>query len=210
MNSYSNRTENIINLSKNFEVDLIRILLTGATGGLGYRTLEQFVQNESIEEIIANGRTIKPSHYIDYKKVDYQLGNLGDKQFTQKIVKGVDVIIHAAALSSPLLHVLQNTSIMKEVKALSLSAFLLSFSQLVIAQIDLSKGLLIHYPFNGNTLNGEQDLFHLEGTPVTFLEGINGDPEMAFSFNSNETGKQLFSNDTINLTEELTISFTIE
>lgn len=91
---------------------------------------------------------------------------------------------------------------------LYLSAFLLFLSQFVIAQIDLNKDLLIHYPFNGNTLNSEQDLFHLEGAPVAFLEGINGEPEMAFSFNSNETRKQLFSNDTINLTEELTISFT--
>jgi len=31
----------------------MKILLTGATGGLGYRTLEQLISNVQIEKIIA-------------------------------------------------------------------------------------------------------------------------------------------------------------
>lgn len=79
----------------------MHILLTGATGFLGFRTLEKLIGNPRIEKITATGRTIKPTHHILDPKVNYVLGDLADKQFVQNIVSGVDVIIHAAALSSP-------------------------------------------------------------------------------------------------------------
>lgn len=79
----------------------MKILLTGATGFLGFRTLEKLVEQTSIDMIIATGRTIKDSHKIEHSKVDYRLGDLGDSQFVESMVKEVDHIIHAAALSSP-------------------------------------------------------------------------------------------------------------
>jgi nucleoside-diphosphate-sugar epimerase len=79
----------------------MRILLTGATGFLGFRTLEKLIENPVIEKITATGRTIKPTHHIIHPKVNYVLGDLADKQFVKKIIAEVDVIIHAAALSSP-------------------------------------------------------------------------------------------------------------
>lgn len=79
----------------------MKILLTGATGFLGFRTLEKLVLAENIESIIATGRVLKKSHQVDHPKVNYQLGDLNDPIFVENLVKQVDVIIHAAALSSP-------------------------------------------------------------------------------------------------------------
>ncbi|WP_394993157.1 NAD-dependent epimerase/dehydratase family protein [Emticicia sp.] len=77
------------------------ILLTGATGGLGYRTLEQLITNVQIKRIVATGRIIKPTHFVEHSKVSYELGDLEDDNFVSKLVEQVDCIVHAAALSSP-------------------------------------------------------------------------------------------------------------
>lgn len=77
------------------------ILLTGATGGLGYRTLEQLITNVQIKRIIATGRIIRPTHFVEHSKVSYELGDLEDNNFVSKLVEQVDCIVHAAALSSP-------------------------------------------------------------------------------------------------------------
>lgn len=79
----------------------MKILLTGATGGLGFRTLEKLVENPLVEKIIATGRTIKPNLFVDHPKVQYILGSLEDSNFVDELVQQVDCIIHTAALSSP-------------------------------------------------------------------------------------------------------------
>lgn len=79
----------------------MKILLTGATGGLGFRTLERLVRNPKIEEIIATGRVIRPTHFVENTKIKYVLGDLEDAEFVSKLVEQVDYIVHAAALSSP-------------------------------------------------------------------------------------------------------------
>jgi nucleoside-diphosphate-sugar epimerase len=79
----------------------MKILVTGATGGLGYRTLEKLIANPSTQKLVASGRTIKSSHFIENEKVNYILGNLEEKNFANKLVEGVDHVVHAAALSSP-------------------------------------------------------------------------------------------------------------
>lgn len=79
----------------------MRILLTGATGFLGYRTLEKLSFQSNIDLIIANGRKIVNSHFLEHSKVKYQLGDLTNKNFVDQIVEDIDVIIHVAALSSP-------------------------------------------------------------------------------------------------------------
>lgn len=78
-----------------------KILLTGATGFLGSRTLERLVSDPQIEEIIATGRTLKPGAQVVHDKIRYTLGDLSNPQFTETISDGVEVIVHAAALSSP-------------------------------------------------------------------------------------------------------------
>jgi 2-alkyl-3-oxoalkanoate reductase len=79
----------------------MKILLTGATGFLGFRTLEKLVDIDSVEIIVASGRNLKSDHTLTNYKIDYQLGDLSDKDFVANLVKNIDIIIHAAALSSP-------------------------------------------------------------------------------------------------------------
>ncbi|MGL6267816.1 MAG: NAD-dependent epimerase/dehydratase family protein [Chitinophagaceae bacterium] len=79
----------------------MKVLLTGATGFLGFRTLERLSTNPLVEKIVATGRNIKPTHFFEHKKVEYQLGDLTDFHFVRNLVSQADLIIHAAALSSP-------------------------------------------------------------------------------------------------------------
>tara|TARA_R110002050_G_scaffold20348_1_gene57668 strand:+ start:55365 stop:56366 length:1002 start_codon:yes stop_codon:yes gene_type:complete len=79
----------------------MKILLTGATGFLGWRTLEKLVDLEEVTSIIATGRSIKATHYVEHPKAIYILGDLSDENFVNKLVTDVDFIIHAAGLSSP-------------------------------------------------------------------------------------------------------------
>ena len=79
----------------------MKILLTGATGFLGFRTLEKLVEQEEVTSIIATGRTMKATHQVLHPKVTYVLGDLSDKAFVESITSDVDYVIHAAALSSP-------------------------------------------------------------------------------------------------------------
>ncbi|MFT6149396.1 MAG: nucleoside-diphosphate-sugar epimerase [Saprospiraceae bacterium] len=79
----------------------MRILVTGATGFLGSRTIEKFAAYDSVEKIIAAGRTIRTVHEVKHPKIEYRLGDLTDKKYVESIVKGVDKVVNCAALSSP-------------------------------------------------------------------------------------------------------------
>ncbi len=79
----------------------MNILLTGATGFLGFRTLEQLIHNPAVTQILATGRTLKPSHTVAHPRIHYQLGDLTNPAFVDQLVSQVDGIVHAAALSSP-------------------------------------------------------------------------------------------------------------
>lgn len=79
----------------------MNILLTGATGFLGSRTLEILKEQKEFTKIIASGRTIKKHSFIKNPKVEYVLGDLTNENYVQSLLKDIDVVIHAAALSSP-------------------------------------------------------------------------------------------------------------
>lgn len=79
----------------------MNILLTGATGFLGYRTLERLISLDFITTVVATGRKMLPYRKIESKKVVYKLGNLEDAIFVDSLVQDVDIIIHTASLSSP-------------------------------------------------------------------------------------------------------------
>jgi len=79
----------------------MNILLTGATGFLGYRTLERLISLDYITTVVATGRKLLPYRKIESKKVVYKLGNLEDAIFVDSLVQDVDIIIHTASLSSP-------------------------------------------------------------------------------------------------------------
>lgn len=79
----------------------MKILLTGATGFLGYRTLEKLVQIPELTSVVATGRNLPEYRRILHEKVHYQLGELEDAGFVHEITKNVDVIVNTASLSSP-------------------------------------------------------------------------------------------------------------
>lgn len=77
----------------------MNVLLTGATGFLGSRTIEKLVNEPYINSIIATGRVQK--NFLEHPKVTYILGDLTNASFAHSLVSQVDSIIHAAALSAP-------------------------------------------------------------------------------------------------------------
>ena len=79
----------------------MNILLTGATGFLGFRTLERLVQLSNVKKIVATGRILRKSREILNPKVEYVLGDLKDKLFVSTILKDIDIVINTASLSSP-------------------------------------------------------------------------------------------------------------
>ena len=81
-------------------MDVKRILVTGATGFLGSRTVEHLAKMDDVC-VVATGRTIKPHNEVKASNVTYSLGDLADAETVDHLVKGVDAIVHAAALSSP-------------------------------------------------------------------------------------------------------------
>jgi len=80
---------------------MLNVLLTGGTGFLGYRTLEKLVTLDWVNKVIVNGRTLMPERKVYHQKVDYKLGSLENPIFVDELMNGVDLVIHAAALSSP-------------------------------------------------------------------------------------------------------------
>ena len=79
----------------------MKILVTGATGFLGSRLIEKLDSLNYIDGIIATGREIRKTHYIESNKIKYVLGDLSEKVFVNQITREVDIIINCASLSSP-------------------------------------------------------------------------------------------------------------
>ena len=77
----------------------MRVLVTGGTGFLGYRLIEKLNKNQSIDEVIASGRKIKPSHFVESAKVKYVIGELSDKTFVQELTKNIDVVDYFVMLT---------------------------------------------------------------------------------------------------------------
>lgn len=73
-----------------------RILITGATGGLGYATYE-YLQNKGYE-LIPTGRTIKP-HQKFTNFIPLDLSSVTLEELKKKVGK-VDYIVHCAALAT--------------------------------------------------------------------------------------------------------------
>jgi nucleoside-diphosphate-sugar epimerase len=79
----------------------MNILLTGATGFLGYRTLEKLVEDSMVSRVLATGRNLPEYRRIIHPKVQYVFGKLEDASFANEITQDQDVIINTASLSSP-------------------------------------------------------------------------------------------------------------
>lgn len=84
----------------------MRVLLTGAAGGMGYECLSQMAADGCKYEIVAwDLDNAKSSERLDKYKNDSRVtlvfGDLLDKELVKKYVKDVDIIVHVAAFVSP-------------------------------------------------------------------------------------------------------------
>jgi nucleoside-diphosphate-sugar epimerase len=75
------------------------ILITGAAGFVGGRMAKQFA-NLSEYSVIATSRRIDRKNELEYAGCTFIDGNLFDTHFCKQLCKGVDIIVHCAALSS--------------------------------------------------------------------------------------------------------------
>lgn len=76
------------------------ILITGATGFVGSR-LTEFLATQPGGQVTATGRRINAGQLTIPPNVRFVAGDLSDRSFTDQLLTGVDVVVHAAALSSP-------------------------------------------------------------------------------------------------------------
>ena len=76
-------------------------IIFGATGFLGYRTLERLIQLPTVDKIVATGRSLRSSREIINSKVSYVLGDLTNESFVNRLFENIDVVINTASLSSP-------------------------------------------------------------------------------------------------------------
>lgn len=79
----------------------MKILVTGATGFLGSRTIEKLAHESEVMKIIAAGRKKKSIHAVNHSKIEYRLGDLTDADYVESIVSEVDYVVNCASLSSP-------------------------------------------------------------------------------------------------------------
>lgn len=81
----------------------MKIVITGATGFLGSRLLERLATECPADtELVGVGRTLKPHSTVEHPRVRYQLGDLADASFVNRVLHKADKVVHAAALSAPM------------------------------------------------------------------------------------------------------------
>ena len=79
----------------------MKIVITGATGFLGGRLLERLAAEcPAGTELVGIGRTLKPQSTVEHPLVRYELGDLADASFVDRVLHGADKVVHAAALSA--------------------------------------------------------------------------------------------------------------
>lgn len=76
----------------------MRVLITGATGGLGIALVEKFIAEGF--ETIGIGRNLKAGEKVKELGAKFVAADLNNFDFAP-ILKNIDIVIHAAALSSP-------------------------------------------------------------------------------------------------------------
>lgn len=83
-----------------------RVLITGASGGMGQQSLKQMINDRNLYDITIlsldspkDRAALAP--YQDYPEVTIYYGDLLDYQLVKQCLKGVDLVLHIAALVSP-------------------------------------------------------------------------------------------------------------
>ena len=76
------------------------ILITGASGFLGGRAAAHFALLPGYR-VRATSRSSKKTEQLESLGCEYLAGDLTDAEFTKRLIKGVNIVIHCAALSAP-------------------------------------------------------------------------------------------------------------
>ena len=78
------------------------ILVTGGTGSIGTALVEKAItDNAKLIRIFSNdenGLYEMESKYGNYKNIEYVIGDIQNSEIVSEIVKGIDIVFHAAAL----------------------------------------------------------------------------------------------------------------
>lgn len=82
------------------------VLLTGATGGMGFAALQQMLRDSNKQNIVVLARGSQKNHkllspYQNAAGLTIVWGDLLDEQAVKRCVQGCDLVLHLAALVSP-------------------------------------------------------------------------------------------------------------
>lgn len=77
----------------------MKVLVTGATGFLGFRLLKYLKQRDY--QPFATGRNPEMIEAIRHLDIPVKPGSIQDSDFVQQLVQGMDAVVHTAGLSSP-------------------------------------------------------------------------------------------------------------
>jgi nucleoside-diphosphate-sugar epimerase len=78
----------------------MKILITGATGGLG-RELCAKLSSQNVHTVIGLGRNLEIGKVLQSQGVHFEPCGLADREKLAKVMNGVSIVVHSAALSSP-------------------------------------------------------------------------------------------------------------
>ena len=80
----------------------LRVVVTGAAGGVGTRTVEALLA--AGHEVVATDRAAPATDYYWEERLNYLQADLTDAGSAFAVARGADVIVHAAAIPTPEFH----------------------------------------------------------------------------------------------------------
>jgi UDP-N-acetylglucosamine 4,6-dehydratase len=81
----------------------MRILVTGGTGSFGHAATDRLLKRKDVKEIVVFSRDEEKQHHmrLEYRnnpKITFVVGDVRDRDAVRHVMRGIDVIFHAAAL----------------------------------------------------------------------------------------------------------------
>lgn len=77
----------------------MKILVTGATGFVGFRLVQQL--KAAGHTVFATGRSQVMGEKISFLEIPFRSGSVEDETFVASLTKGMDAVVHLAGLASP-------------------------------------------------------------------------------------------------------------